>query len=450
MKSGADLTEGSISKHLINLTLPMFLGISSMIVASMIDTVYVGWIGTLELAAISFTFPLIMGLTTVSMGIGVGASSIIARIVGSGHIDQVSRLSTDAMMLVAGLVVAVAGLMYVYQEPVFIALGAEADILVLAIQYMSIWSVGLPFFALTMVATMLMRAVGNARTPGVIMTGGSALQVVMAPILIFGLPGYWEGLGFPGAAWGFVVSRFIAFLYTIHVLNKMRLLDYSVPSASQLWASWREVLAIGIPSTMNNMIGPASMAITVALLAGHSHIIVAGFGVASRIESLAIMLLMALSASTGPFVGQNWGARRYQRIFEVHTIAYRFCLLYGVAIFVVLAGAGYPLVGLIIDDVEVVDATYVYLLIMPITYGLLGVGMIVGATFTALGKPMPALALSLGRMLIFYVPMALLGNALFGYQGIFGAAALANVIMGVLSVWWMKRYLKRLIPADER
>ena len=64
--------------------------------------------------------------------------------------------------------------------------------------------------------------------------------------------------------------------------------------------------------------------------------------------------------------------------------------------------------------------------------------------------PMPALALSLGRMLIFYVPMALLGNALFGYQGIFGAAALANVIMGVLSVWWMKRYLKRLIPADER
>ena len=98
MKSGADLTEGSISKHLVNLTLPMFLGISSMIVASMIDTVYVGWIGTLELAAISFTSPLVMGLTTVSMGIGVGASSIIARIVGSGHLDQVSRLSTDAMM----------------------------------------------------------------------------------------------------------------------------------------------------------------------------------------------------------------------------------------------------------------------------------------------------------------------------------------------------------------
>ncbi|MEE8244790.1 MAG: MATE family efflux transporter, partial [Pseudomonadales bacterium] len=174
-----------------------------------------------------------------------------------------------------------------------------------------------------------------------------------------------------------------------------------------------------------------------------------GFGVASRIESLAIMLLMALSASTGPFVGQNWGARRYQRIFEVHTIAHRFCYLYGVAIFLILAGAGYPLVGLIIEDVEVVAVTYAYLLIMPITYGVLGVGMIVGATFTALGKPMPALALSLGRMLVFYIPMALLGNTLFGYQGVFGAAALANVIMGVLSVWWMKRYLKRLIPADE-
>jgi Na+-driven multidrug efflux pump len=295
---------------------------------------------------------------------------------------------------------------------------------------------------------MLMRSVGNARVPGIIMTASSAMQVVMAPILIFGIPGMWEGLGFPGAAWGFVISRALAFCYTLYALNSMRLLDYQLPAAPQLWASWRDVLAIGIPSAMNNLVGPASMAITVVLLAGHSHIIVAGFGVASRIESLAIMVLMALSASTGPFVGQNWGARNYERIFEVHKIAYRFCYLYGIGIFVLLAATGYPLVGLIIDDAEVVEATFTYLLIMPITYGLLGVGMIVGATFTALGKPMPALALSVGRTLLLYLPMALAGNQLFGYQGIFGAAALANVITCIVSIWWMKVYLKRVVPTD--
>ena len=84
VKSRIDLTEGPIGRHLVNLTIPMFLGISSMIVASLIDTVYVGWIGTLELAAVSFTFPVVMAMATVSMGLGIGASSIIARVVGAG------------------------------------------------------------------------------------------------------------------------------------------------------------------------------------------------------------------------------------------------------------------------------------------------------------------------------------------------------------------------------
>ena len=69
-RGGVNLAEGDIGRHLIRLTIPMFLGISSMIIAAMIDTIYVGWIGTVELAAVSFTFPVVMALTTLPMGIG--------------------------------------------------------------------------------------------------------------------------------------------------------------------------------------------------------------------------------------------------------------------------------------------------------------------------------------------------------------------------------------------
>ena len=439
----ARLVEGSTGKHLVNLTIPMFLGISSMFVASMIDIIYVGMIGSLELAAVSFSFPVVMGMTTVTMGVGVGAASIIARMVGRGERALAPRLATHALLLAALFVTALSILMSAFQEAVFRGLGANAEIRPLIAEYMGIWVFGLPLFALSMVSTMIMRAVGNARTPGFIMAGSAALQVAMAPPLMFGLPGYADGLGLAGAAWAFVCSRAIIFLITLAALRRMRLLPWRIGGLRALWASWREVLAIGIPSAMTNLIGPASLAITIVLLAPHSNAVVAGFGIASRIETLAIMVLMALAASTGPFVGQNWGAGQHARVLEAHRLAYRFALGYSLAICLLLAFWGRSIAGAIGDDAAVADAAYAYLLLVPATYGLLGVGMVASATFTALGKPMPALILSVSRMAAVYAPLALVGDWLFGYQGIFAAAAVANLLIGALSAYWIRRHLRR-------
>jgi putative MATE family efflux protein len=445
VKSRINLAEGPIGRHLINLTIPMFVGISSMIVASMIDTVYVGWIGTLELAAVSFTFPVVMGMATVSMGIGVGASSIIARVVGAGDNDKVRRLSTDALFLVAVLVVVLSILGIVLVEPLFELLGARAEILPLSASYMSVWFLGLPAFALPMVATNIMRSVGNARLPGIIMAAGAGLQVIAAPALIFGIPGQWDGLGITGAAWSFVLSRLAMFAYTYRVLRRMDLLSFKVEPWAVHWESWKEIMKIGLPSMASNLIGPVSMGIVVALLAGYGHEVVAGFGVASRIESLATMIIMALSASTGPFIGQNWGARQYPRIYRAQTIGFRFSYLWSLLAFVVLAGAGRFLVGLINQDPGVIEATYAYLLLIPATYGFLGVGMVAGSTFIALGKPIPTLILSVVRMVVLFIPLALLMDAWFGYKGIFGAAAICNIVLGVWSFGWVRSMLRKEI-----
>ena len=95
---------------------------------------------------------------------------------------------------------------------------------------------------------------------------------------------------------------------------------------ASMLVSWREVLRIGVPSTLSQMIGPVSMAVVIGLLAPHGHAVVAGFGVAQRIESLALMVLMALGSSISPFVGQNWGAGRHGRIREALLVGYRFSI----------------------------------------------------------------------------------------------------------------------------
>lgn len=445
VRTGADLTTGSVSRHLIKLTIPMFLGISSMIVAAMIDMVYVGWLGTRELAAVSFTFPVVMALSTLPMGIGIGAASIIARIVGAGDEARVRRLSADALMLVGVIVVTLAILGYVFVEPLFALLGADESTLPLSVAYMKIWFFGLPAFAVPMVAISTMRAVGNARQPGIIMAVGAGMQVCLAPILIFGIPSWWEGLGFEGAPLGFVISRLATFVYTLYVLSRLQLLSFAARHWRDLRASWQEILRIGLPAMMANLIGPVSMGVIVAMLADYGHVVVAGFGVASRIESLATMILMALAASTGPFVGQNWGAGNFQRIHRAQTLGYRFSHIWSVVAFAVLAGGGPWIIGWINSDPGVIEATYAYLIMLPITYGFLGVGMVAGSTFIALGKPIPTLILSIARMIVVYVPLALALEIWLGYRGIYAAAALCNVIMGCTAFGWIRQTLNKEI-----
>jgi len=436
-----DLTQGSISGLLTRLTIPMFLGISSMIVASMIETIYIGVLGAEELAAFSLTLPLLMGLSSVSMGIGTGAASLIARAQGSGDRDRVRMLSTHSMILTTMLLVILMIVGFATKEDLFIAMGASGRVLTLIESYTDIWVIGLALFTWPMVASTVLRSVGNARVPGFIMTSTSVLQVIVSPIMIFGLLGHPE-LGFEGAAWASIVVGLIRTLAMFWVLiSGENLVLFNFSAFEKLIQSSREILYIGIPSMLNSLIGPVSMAVILWLLASHGPEVVAGFGITSRFEMLLTMILMSLSSSVGPFVGQNWGAKQIDRIYKSLMIAYKFCLAWGLLSFLLLAPFGAPLVGLINDDPLLVESASWYLLIVPLTFGTLGVGMISGSLFVALGRPLPTTILALMRMFIIHLPLAILMNMYWGYIGIFIATAIANILIGTVAVIWSRRVL---------
>ncbi len=149
-----DLTQGPIQSHLIRMTIPMFFGISSMIIASMIETIYIGVLGANELAAYSFTFPLIMGLSSLSMGIGTGASSIIARAQGAGDRQRVRQLATHALILTTLLVSLLVVTGYLYKQDLFEIMGAEDHILQLIKEYTDIWILGLALFTWPMLGVV--------------------------------------------------------------------------------------------------------------------------------------------------------------------------------------------------------------------------------------------------------------------------------------------------------
>lgn len=433
-----NFTEGPVHKHLIKLAGFMFMGFSAMTLSSLIETVYLGKLGTLPLAAVSFTFPVIMVLQSVAMGMGVGASSIVSRTSGAGDREQVRRLVSHCIYLMVGLLIVLATLGRLFSAPIFGLLGARGEVLHLVIQYMDIWFLGLPLFALSMVGTSLIRAVGNAAVPGIVMTVGSVLQVMIEPLFIFGL-GPFPRMGIEGAALGFVTARAISFVLGYYViLFQERLLT---PRLSGLGASIKSIMHVGIPAMATNLIMPVSMGIITRLLASHGAPVVAGFGVGSRISSLMVMIVMAIASSSGPFVGQNWGAQKYDRVDTALSLANKFAMGWGAAAFVLMLLFGRSLVSLINNDPVVVEAANWYLVITPLSIGFMGMTAIANSCFNAMGQPIPPLVISIARMFVVYVPLAILFNHLWGYVGIFIATSLSSVLLGTVA-WFWNRYAR--------
>lgn len=438
----ADFTVGPVHRHLISLTGYMFMGLVSVMTASLMEAVYVGMVGTDQLAAISFTFPLTMMLQGVVSGLSIGAASIVARTIGSGDKEKVRRLITHCFILVMGLVLLLTAVIYIYAEPIFRLLGAESHILLLVVEYMHIWLLGFPFFSVALVGSFVMRAAGDAVRPGYLMAIGSGLHIIIAPFFIFG----WQPapeLGLAGAAVGFVMARTVSFcLYTYYIVFKDRLM---VASMTGFLSSCRDIIHVGLPAAASNLISPVSMGVTTRLLAGHSSEVVAGFGIAIRVDAMVILIIIALSMSVAPFVGQNWGAGHYDRVKVALKLANRFALLWGLFAFTFMILFAEFLVSLVNDDPYVVTVAVTFLTLVPLSIGFMGFTMTATQSFNALGKPIPPLIISFNQALLLYVPLAFLGDHLWGYAGIFIALALTNVVMGVVSWVWINQLVGKQI-----
>jgi putative MATE family efflux protein len=435
-----DLTEGRVSAQLTRMTLPFFFGMFSMILASMIETIYIGILGAKELAAYSFMFPVIMALTSISMGVGVGASSLIARAEGEGDRERVKRITTHTVYLTLAITMALSASTYFWLTELYSMIGAKGEVLELVVAFAEVWVIGLFSFTLPMVASTVLRSLGIAKAPGYIMTITSGMQLIVSPVLIFGLLGF-PALGIVGSAYAFIVIGLVRIVaFTILVANEHIFLVRK--TFQGFVASSKAIMHIALPSMLSSLIGPISMGITIALLAAHGDLIVAAFGIVSRVEMLVTMILGALSSSVAPFVGQNWGARKIDRIYIGLNLADRFCLLWGVVCFVVLALVGEFFVSLINDDPVLVDAAGWFLLIVPLSFGLMGIGQIGSSLFIALGKPMPPTVLSILRTVVIYIPMAIYFDSLWGFKGIFAALLVANILFGVAAFIWGRAMLK--------
>jgi len=314
------------------MALPMLGGTFAMNAFNLTDTWFVSRLGTLPLAAMGFSFPVVMLLVSITHGLGTGATAVVSHALGRHDHEAARRITTHTLILGILLVLclSVGGLLTI--GPVFTMLGAGEEVLPLIRQYMTIWYIGIVFLVLPMMGSDIVRATGDTVSPSFIMVLSAVLNMILDPIMIFGFLGC-PAMGIRGAALATVISQASSAVWLVYLLyRKHRLLAWGSWNLAQYMLSLRQIMSFAVPSVLSLILMPVSASVITRLLSHFGNEAVAAAGAASRIEMFAFMVPMTLGVSLVPFVGQNFGARRLDRVGEGIRFAYRFSLFYGLAI----------------------------------------------------------------------------------------------------------------------
>ncbi len=437
------LLQNSVRRTLFQMAFPMLAGTIAMHSYNLADTWFVSRLGTIPLAAMGYVFPVAMLLRFVAGGIGTGVTTLTSHALGRADRRAAGRFLTHGVILAAlvSAMMALSGLLTI--NPLFRSLGADELVLPLIRRYMWTWYAGAVFMSLPMLGVGVLISLGDSRTASLMMVSGSLLNCLLDPIMIFGWLGF-PALGIWGAALATVVAQAVISFWLLYLLTvKHRLLQLLRPEMAFFFRSCRRILSFAVPGSISMMLMPFSAGVIVVLVSRFGNEAVAAVSAAARIENFAFVIPMALGMSLVPFVSQNFGGGRIDRIDQARTYSTRFAFVYGIGIALIFFLAAPGLASLFSRDPRVTAVFVLYVRIIAFGYGMMEIHRYCGFIFTGMHHPILATILNLIRVGVLLIPLASLGSRLFGLEGIFVGRLLTDLAAGSIGLFWATRLLGR-------
>jgi len=442
MSDTARLTRGSIRGHLIGQTGPTVVGVAALMSVGLVNAYFIGRLGAEELAAVAFIFPVTIAISSLGVGVMVGINSVIARALGAGDMDRAARRANFGAVFALTVGLAVGLLLFALTGPLFRLMQAPEALMPLIANYMAPYAVGLPLLMLQMGLNGVLRGQGEARATSYVGVSYAATNWVLNPVLIDGGLGI-APMGVAGAAWAATIGFALATALALLLIARTPLpIHPGLIRQCRMGESAGAILRVAGPAAFSNAINPIGLMVLTALLASEGNAAVAGFGAAGRLQSFAVVPLLALSGSIGAIVGQNWGAGLHDRARRAMWEAGVFALGYGFAIAIVLYAFGDPLAQLFTSDPATAAQFKRYLALS--VWGYAGFGLLITANgaLNAVDHARYALVQSFARVFLLMLPFAWFLREAWGADAIYAAELVANLGGGVLAgliVWRVLR-----------
>jgi len=439
-----DLTTGPLTRHLLKTTSFMLVMMIFQTLYFLIDLYWVGRLGTHAVAAVgiagNFTF-IVLALTQM---LGVGTTTVVSHAIGRKNRDDAQLMFNQAQVLaiVTGIAFLILGMLV--RLPYSRAMSPDAETASLAAQYL-LWFIPAMALQFLMVAAgAALRGVGNFKTGTVVSTGSVIVNMVLAPILIFG----WV-TGHPFGVAGAAISSLIAIVVAIiwfatYFLAKDSYLRFVRADQKPRLALWRKMLAIGLPAGFEFAMMGVYLVIVYAIARPFGAAAQAGFGIGQRVIQALFMPAVALGFSVSPVAGQNFGARNRERVVDTFRKA-AFMVSAVMAVLVVLCHiAPDALIRIFSRDPAVLDVGTVYLRIVSWNFVASGLIFVASSMFQAMGNTVPSLVASGTRVLLVAVPAILLSRtAGFHLNWIWYLSVGAVIVQLALSMLLLRREFTR-------
>ena len=424
----------------------------AMLVSSLyniVDQIFIGQgVGYLGNAATNVAYPLTTICLAIALLIGIGSASRFSLSLGAGEPEQAARVVGNAIAMMAVLGLLYTLLVEAFLHPLLLAFGATPDVMPYAVAYTRITALGMPLLIVTNAMSNLARADGSPKYSMTCMLVGAVINTILDPIFIFVLH-----QGVAGAALATVIGQFFSFLLAVRYAFHFQHIDLRREHLRLSLGESLQTASLGMSSSLNQVaLTFVQIVINNSLIyygAGSvygTNIPLAACGIVMKTNALLLAVVIGISQGSQPIIGFNYGARQYGRVRGIYRLAigcnlavslvgsllFQFCPRQIISIF----GSG---------DALYFEFAVRFMRIFLFMVLVNGVQMLSSSFFSAIGKPVKGLVLSMTRQVLFLIPLLLLLPALLGgIDGILFAGPVADTMAFLTTVCLVSREMKRI------
>ncbi|ERK28929.1 MATE family efflux transporter [Clostridium intestinale] len=428
----------SVPKAVLTLAIPTMLGQLSTIIYNVTDTYFVSLTNDeYQIAAVTLALPVSLIIMSLGAVFGYGGSSYISRLLGQKEDEKIKNVSAFCVYsgLILCLLVLIVGI--VGLKPITYLTGAGDENFIHTYNYLKIIILGAPFIFYSNMLIHIIRSTGMAKEASMGLIIGTVTNIILDYIFIVPL-----SMGVAGAALATIIGNIMNVLYYLYLFGRKKLVLSISPKYFKISKEIvSNVIGVGIPGAMVTVLLSISNIILNNTISTYGSIVIAAYGIASKVNSFAVMLTVGLAQGVAPLIGYYYGAKNYKKLKETIRFTTGVSITMGLCFTVIFILARNPIAALFIKDAEFIGVTTTFLCIITLSNPILGISNLVNAMFQAVGKPMQSLMITLSRQLIVFIPVLIITSRFFGVNAVIGSQVISDVIVTIIAFLLYKNFI---------